>query len=50
MFESKRTPLVSFEKFVYRSLRFISYALVMLFVSLGIGVGGYMYFGSLKIY
>ncbi|HEX5169983.1 MAG TPA: hypothetical protein VFW11_12485 [Cyclobacteriaceae bacterium] len=47
MFENKNTPMISFEKFIYRSLRFILYALILLGISLGIGVFGYWHFGHL---
>lgn len=39
--------MISFEKFIYRSLRFILYAFILLGISLAIGVAGYSYFGKL---
>jgi flagellar biosynthesis protein FliR len=47
MFQSKHAPLLCFDKFLLRSLRFILYSLLRLAISLGIGVSGYMYFCDL---
>lgn len=48
MFENKSKPLIDFDKFIYRSVRFIIYALLLLSISLGIGVAGYCYFADLN--
>lgn len=48
MFESKHTKLLPLDKFLVRSLRFGLYSLLLLVISLGVGVSGYMYFGHLS--
>lgn len=47
MFENKTKPLLPWQDFIRRSLRYLAYALLLLIGSLGIGVAGYMYFAAL---
>ncbi len=47
-YEHKSKPLLSKKKFFKRLINNILFALVILFFSLFMGVGGYMYFGKLS--
>ena len=47
-YEHKSKPLLSKKKYYKRLINNILLAVVFLFLSLGIGIGGYMYFGKLS--
>lgn len=46
-FENKNTELLPFSKFLKRVLLYFLYALILIFISTGIGTLGYRYFGNL---
>ena|ERR1700690_1959143 len=48
MFEHHREPLQTRKEFVYRQIRYIVFALLILLVSLGIGIIGYHALGNIK--
>ncbi len=49
MFEKKTEELISRSQFLSRQLRFSLYALILLFLSLAIGIVGYMTFARLNL-
>lgn len=48
MFEHHREPLLTRKEFVYRQIRYLAFALLILLVSLGIGTVGYHALGNIK--
>ena len=46
MFEHRSKPLLSRKRFLRRQVKYASFALAFIGVSLGIGVWGYMYFAG----
>lgn len=47
MFEHHKKPLISRREFVSRQVRYLSFSMMILILSIGIGVGGYHVFGNL---
>ena len=47
MLEHHKQPLSSRRKFLVRQLRYTGFSLLILIFSIGIGVGGYHYYGNL---
>lgn len=48
MFEHHREPLKSRKEFASRQIQYLAFALLILFISVGIGTAGYHVFASLK--
>jgi hypothetical protein len=49
MFERHHKPLISRKEFISRQLRYLSFSLMILFFSIGIGTVGYHVFGKLSL-
>ena len=48
MFEHHRRPILSRKEFIHRQLRYTGFSLVVLIFSIGIGTGGYHFWGELS--
>lgn len=48
MFEHHRRPLLSRSEFVSRQIRYLSFSMMILTFSIGIGTAGYHFFGKLS--
>ncbi|TAL78670.1 MAG: hypothetical protein EPN88_02110 [Bacteroidetes bacterium] len=47
MFEHHKKPLLSRKEFIHRQLRYTGFSLIVLIFSIGIGTGGYHFWGQL---
>jgi hypothetical protein len=48
MFEHHKKPLLSRKEFSYRQMQYAGFSLIVLFFSIGIGTGGYHFWGELS--
>lgn len=49
MLEKKHEPLLPVEKFIWRVIRFIGAAVILIFFALGIGIAGYHWIAGLNL-